>query len=55
MEENNLIDMELDYVKYCVSSVALRFAYVGMHIVVQSWNNHTIPDDLHNPFLSNIN
>ena len=47
MEENNLIDMELDYVKYCVSSVALRFAYVGMHKVVQSWNNHTIPGDLH--------
>lgn len=43
MEENNLIDMEFDDVKFCVSAVTLQFAHVGMQKVVQSWNNHSIP------------
>ena len=43
MEENNLIDMEFDDVKFCVSTVTLQFAHVGMQKVVQSWNNHSIP------------
>ena len=43
MEENNLLDMEFDYVKHCVSAVTLIVARVGMQKVVQSWNNHTIP------------
>ena len=43
MEETNLIDMELEDVKFCVSAVTLNVSYVGMQKVVQSWNNHTIP------------
>ena len=43
MEENNLIDMELEDVKHCVSTVSLRVAYVGMKKVIDSWNTHTIP------------
>ncbi len=31
MEETNLIDMELEYVKFCVSAVTLNVAYICRH------------------------
>ena len=43
MEENNLIDMEFENAKHCVSAVTLIVARVGMQKVVQSWNNQTVP------------
>ena len=41
--ETNLLDMELEDAKHCVSALTLIVARVGMQKVVQSWNNHTIP------------
>ena len=46
MEENNVIDMQQDYVKYCVSRVTLKLAFVGMQKAIEAWNNHTIPGSI---------
>ena len=43
MEEMNLIDMDFDEIKFCVSEVSMKFANIGMARVVQSWNHHCIP------------
>lgn len=43
MEERDLIDMDLEDTKYCVSAVSLKIANFGMEQVVESWNYHCIP------------
>lgn len=43
MEEEDLIDMEHEATKYCVSAVSLKVATSGMQQVVDAWNYHTIP------------
>ncbi|KAK3737609.1 hypothetical protein QZH41_010509, partial [Actinostola sp. cb2023] len=43
MEEVDMIDMDIDETKYCVSAVSLLIAKFGMQQVVESWNYHPIP------------
>lgn len=43
MEQRGVIDMELEFTKFYVSSVTLRVARVGMQRTVNAWNHHPIP------------
>lgn len=43
MDNQNLINMECDHEKYCVSSVLRRVCEVGLSRMVEAWNNHSIP------------
>ncbi|XP_078384557.1 uncharacterized protein LOC144666976 [Oculina patagonica] len=43
MEQRGVIDMELDFTKFYVSSVSLKVASVGMKRTVNAWNHHPIP------------
>ena len=43
MEEEDIIDMECDGVKFCVSGVTQEVPLYGLQTTVQAWNNHVIP------------
>ncbi|KXJ11624.1 hypothetical protein AC249_AIPGENE15223 [Exaiptasia diaphana] len=43
MEERDVIDIELEATKYCVSQVSLKVAAFAMQQTVDAWNFHTIP------------
>ena len=42
MEEEDIIDMECDGTKFCVSEVTQEVALYGLQMTVQAWNNHVI-------------
>ena len=43
MEDQQLINMDDEVEKYCVSSVLRRVCEVGLRRLVGAWNNHSIP------------
>ena len=43
MEEEDIIDMECDGIKFCVSEVTQDVALYGLQMTVQAGNNHVIP------------
>lgn len=43
MENNDIIDMEDDVTKFCVSWVTRQVVEVGLGYAVNSWNSHPIP------------
>lgn len=45
LEENGSIDIDNDYIAYCVSWFACEVAKVGMERFVTSWNSHRIKGD----------
>ena len=42
MEEEDIIDMECDGTKFCVSEVTQQVALYELQMTVQAWNNHVI-------------
>ena len=48
MEEEDIIDMECDGVKFCVSGVTQEVPLYGFQTTVQAWNNHVIPGSFFN-------
>ena len=48
MEEEHIIDMECDGVKFCVSGVTQEVPLYGLQTTVQAWNNHVIPGSFFN-------
>ena len=46
MEEANLIDMSCDLDKFCVSSVLIKVAAVGMERFVSAWNFHPVAGNI---------
>ena len=43
MEENNLLDMDNEMQKYCISQYTIRVSNVGTSLAVDAWNHHHIP------------
>ena len=43
MDNNEMIDMNDDIHKFCVSFVSIQAASFGLETVVASWNEHIIP------------
>ena len=43
MDNNEMIDMNDDIHKFCVSFVSIQVASFGLETVVASWNEHIIP------------
>ena len=43
MENEGILDMDDDVVKYCVSWVTRQVVEVGLRTTVGSWNAHPIP------------
>jgi len=43
MEENNLLDMDNEMQKICVSQYTIRVSYIGTSLAVDVWNHHHIP------------
>lgn len=43
MENENLIDMDDEVTKFCISSVTRKVVQVGIRYAVSSWNSHPIP------------
>ena len=43
MEEEDIIDMECDGMKFCVSEFTQEVALYGLQMTVQAQNNHVIP------------
>lgn len=48
MVEDELINMENELHKFCVSWFSIRVLAVGINLFVASWNNHPIPGILAN-------
>jgi hypothetical protein len=46
MENNEVIDMNCEVQKFCVSFVSCYVSDYGMKILVSSWNAHTIPGNI---------
>ena len=44
MRERGLIDTTSEVVQFCVSTVLIRLASVGMERMIQAWNAHSIPN-----------
>ena len=42
MEEEDIIDMECDGTKFCVSEITQEVALYGLQMTVQAWNTHVI-------------
>ena len=43
MDNDQIIDMDCNVQKFCVSYVCCHIAAYGIQTVVDSWNSHTIP------------
>ena len=52
MEEEDIIDMECDGTKFCVSEVTQEVALYGLQMTVQAWNTHVIHGSFFN-YVSN--
>ena len=42
MDNNQIIDMEDEVVKYCISAVSCMVSSYGLQQLVSSWNMHPI-------------
>lgn len=45
--DQEIIDMDYPLVKYCRSSLTGELCKIGVERVIQAWNAHRIPDELH--------
>ena len=46
LDNNNLVDMENEAHKFCVSSVSMIVAKYGTDLCIRSWNEHCIQGTL---------